>query len=856
MKMSDQPTHTKTRDIEKKHFVEATAEHQVKHNHLLAIAVDYYDDDEIPNLSNCINDIEDLIEVLSNDYFFNKENIHFLRSRYKSADENAQKLIEAKEKGFAFIGEATHENIIAQLRHLAEHITPNDNLVICYSGHGIYDQVFNEGYWIPSDGKLGSNATYIENGTIRTALNAIKSHHTVLISDSCYSGSLFSTGKQRAVGVPKVYQHPSRWALTAGRKNQTVSDGEMGENSPFAKELLSILKRKKEVWIGDLCKSIVEAIEKEESQTPMGEPLANLNGHDGGQFVFLPRLASEIDHWKIAWRENTRKGYYSFLSRYPDGEYEEIALAALKAFAANNKPASSEDLIDTYDFLAENMPVYAKKFILLNVSAKRIKYVPLNEQAKETYFYLNENISKALAVGYVRKTINNKTKSVISEEAKNSFNYLKIHLPDAAAKYIQNFVIKKNHPTINEAAKETYNYLSEHLPAEATPYLNKFVRGLPWASLDNPAKDTYNYLLKHLPEEATSYLKSFIEKKTSATINKSTSNTYNYLLEQEKEEATPYLKNYVFGETTATLNKSVEDTYNYLLKHIPAEAAPYLNAHLAGKKLVAINKTAAKNYEYLHEHLQAEAISYLKNYLYRQTSLTINKEHKNTYNYLLENRKPEATPYLKNLAEITNSRFKLSKNEMDLYCYLLANEPELASPYLDAYLGNKRKLKMNPDLVNAYLHLNAHIPDAAFPYIKSFLAGRAKNILSELEEDTYRHLSEHLPEAASAYLKTFFQDSSMRKINNKMTDTYNYLLEHTPEIAAVYFKTLSNFGEYFLLTEEIKKSVHLYETTLKETTSRLEKTGIINYFRYGFKQNLKPKPPLPKNTIAPEWIRG
>ena len=194
---------------------------QVKHNHLLAIGIDHYADEHIPDLSNCVNDMEDLIAVLLQDYWFDAGNIRLLRSSNgdRDADESIQQAkaeAERLERGLAVLAEATHENIIAQLRELAQKLTPEDNVIVAYSGHGIYDEVFDEGYWMPSDSEEGNNSTYIENSTIRTALNAMKSRHMVLISDSCFSGSLFSSGAQRAVGIPRVLQ--ARLALGAHRR--------------------------------------------------------------------------------------------------------------------------------------------------------------------------------------------------------------------------------------------------------------------------------------------------------------------------------------------------------------------------------------------------------------------------------------------------------------------------------------------------------------------------------------------------------------------------------------------------------------------------------------------------------------
>ncbi|MEL7222928.1 MAG: caspase family protein [Bacteroidota bacterium] len=125
---------TQSRAVEEEDFdPEVSGEQQIKHNYMLAIAVNHYLDDQIDDLSNCVRDIENLVEVLTKDYFFDYGNIHFLRNRLPAlANDQAD-----KEKGFAYVGDASHENIIARLKHFAQTMTTDDNLIICYSGHGI-----------------------------------------------------------------------------------------------------------------------------------------------------------------------------------------------------------------------------------------------------------------------------------------------------------------------------------------------------------------------------------------------------------------------------------------------------------------------------------------------------------------------------------------------------------------------------------------------------------------------------------------------------------------------------------------------------------------------------------------------
>lgn len=243
-----------------------TTDHKKGKNYLFVIAIDEYEN--CPKLYNPVKDANDLVNLLSKKYHFENQNIITLLN-----------------------DEANEANIIHTFRDIARSLTPQDNLVIFFSGHGEYDEVFKEGYWIPANAGKGSIEDYIENSKIRTILNAISSHHTFLIADSCFSGSLFTTGKD--VASNRLEKDPSRWGLTAGR-NEIVDDGKPGNNSPFADSLIYHLKNNdKPIGVMELCQKVIEDVVANAAQTPRGEPL-KVEGHRGGQFFFEPyQMASK-----------------------------------------------------------------------------------------------------------------------------------------------------------------------------------------------------------------------------------------------------------------------------------------------------------------------------------------------------------------------------------------------------------------------------------------------------------------------------------------------------------------------------------------------------------------------------------
>lgn len=231
-------------------------------NYLLAIAIDEYE--HCPRLYNCVQDARRLIRVLSTQYQFEPAHTFTL-----------------------FNEQATEHAIIDMFKKLVRLIRPEDNLLILFSGHGEYEAAIEEGYWIPVDAPLGHTNEYIANSRIVKYIKAIQSHHTFLIVDSCFSGSLFaSRSLEQTANTNRLDEIASRWLLTAGR-NEVVSDGKPGNHSPFADNVIYFLENNQEpsLSVTALISRVVNAVIHNARQTPRGEPLQD-TGHRGGQFYF------------------------------------------------------------------------------------------------------------------------------------------------------------------------------------------------------------------------------------------------------------------------------------------------------------------------------------------------------------------------------------------------------------------------------------------------------------------------------------------------------------------------------------------------------------------------------------------
>ncbi|MDX2246044.1 MAG: SUMF1/EgtB/PvdO family nonheme iron enzyme [Bacteroidia bacterium] len=272
-----------------------------RRNHLLVIGIDEYV--HVGRLANAVGDAKAFAQVLLD--------------RYAFAAENVQEI---------YNGEATQRKITAAFRDLLERVKPGENVVIYFSGHGHYDPVYEEAYWIPVDAQYEAEVSYISYSHLTKVIKSLKqAHHVVLIVDSCYSGAVVVRDSPREERLEK---DPSRWILASGR-NEVVPDGIAGQHSPFADKLLDILNRYagEGIRMGTLADKLTTAVTYNSRQTPIGRPVYDV-GDQGGEFIFHPQK-NETRDWAETQKTNTIPVYEQYLQTYPQGKYREEAVWAV-----------------------------------------------------------------------------------------------------------------------------------------------------------------------------------------------------------------------------------------------------------------------------------------------------------------------------------------------------------------------------------------------------------------------------------------------------------------------------------------------------------------------------------------------
>jgi uncharacterized caspase-like protein len=205
--------------------------------------------------------------------------------------------------------DATRADILRYINQMRKGLGEKDNLLIYYAGHGEYDENVNKAYWLPVDAQQDDPTNWIIAEDITSNIKRIAARHVLIVSDSCYSGTLSrqavtdltATGGRENY-LKKMQERPSRTLMASGG-NEPVSDSGGGNNSVFASAFLRALQESdkaiftaEEVFHG----RIKQIVAGKSDQVPEYSSIKN-SGDEGGDFVF--RLAGESSERKAIEKE-------------------------------------------------------------------------------------------------------------------------------------------------------------------------------------------------------------------------------------------------------------------------------------------------------------------------------------------------------------------------------------------------------------------------------------------------------------------------------------------------------------------------------------------------------------------------
>jgi formylglycine-generating enzyme required for sulfatase activity len=236
-------------------------------NHALLIGTDKYN--EFEGLSNPVYDVNTIATELEQTYGFAVNKV---------------------------IGPTVEEFYSVLRSYGSKKYSSTDQLFIFVAGHGVFDNVFGDGYLVLTDSRKDdqNKTSYISHSNLRTILNNIDCQHIFLVLDVCFGGTFDPVVARRGDEyealnreqfIRRKLQHRTRQYLTSGGKTY-VSDGRAGSHSPFAREFIRGLRSyggsDRVLTISELM-GFVEKVQPEPRHGEFG------NNEPGSDFLFISK---------------------------------------------------------------------------------------------------------------------------------------------------------------------------------------------------------------------------------------------------------------------------------------------------------------------------------------------------------------------------------------------------------------------------------------------------------------------------------------------------------------------------------------------------------------------------------------
>jgi hypothetical protein len=177
--------------------------------------------------------------------------------RLRFAEQDANEIAELLISGYGFSAQrvtkltgsaATRQSVLSTLRRKLQDLTDQDNLLIYYAGHGQLDPLTEKGYWVPVDGDLFDESSWIPFTQVTDYLSApnVRAKNIVVLTDSCYGGALARSGPTPGHPTPgdgDTDRYVAELAKRAAKRSRQVLASGGYEQVPDESMFATLLKR-------------------------------------------------------------------------------------------------------------------------------------------------------------------------------------------------------------------------------------------------------------------------------------------------------------------------------------------------------------------------------------------------------------------------------------------------------------------------------------------------------------------------------------------------------------------------------------------------------------------------------------
>jgi filamentous hemagglutinin family protein len=249
--------------------VRAAALPQIQRKIAVLVGLDNYVDERIPLLENAGRDVEAVARVLETQLGYQT----------------------------VVVRDASREAIVGVLNRLALTARAHDSVIVYYAGHGTVVDATGLGYWIPASADAERPESWISNNDIGKLVGNIRASQVVLISDSCFSGSLVSDRRVTVAGAANdpsaLLQRRAAVVMSSGG-NEPVADGARNGHSPFAASLMQSLGQLENWRVGNtVFEQVRSDVTRRLPQTPQYGAARQGRHVEGADYVFEQRQLAQ-----------------------------------------------------------------------------------------------------------------------------------------------------------------------------------------------------------------------------------------------------------------------------------------------------------------------------------------------------------------------------------------------------------------------------------------------------------------------------------------------------------------------------------------------------------------------------------
>ncbi|MDZ4679965.1 MAG: caspase family protein, partial [Saprospiraceae bacterium] len=291
----------------------------------------------------------------------------------------------------------TQDQIVTALRKYNAQKYPDDGQLLIYlSGHGDFDDLTKEGFFIPREGKRNdqNQTSYLSFSRLQRIVENIPCQHIVLAIDACYSGTFdrlvalkgdkepnfgrpFNTGDERSRLIERELTLQSRFFVASGKKEQTP------DASNFAAYFLRALRNGGRDYNLLSMHELVAELKKAQPKPH----ISTFSGHqEDANFLFIKNLSSipapaihdarrDLSDWQEAVRLNTAAAFRAYLLKQERGEFRNLAENLASALEAEEREITAWNTAK-----AQNTCEGYKKFIR---DFPNSPYRPLADEAEK-----------------------------------------------------------------------------------------------------------------------------------------------------------------------------------------------------------------------------------------------------------------------------------------------------------------------------------------------------------------------------------------------------------------------------------------------------------------------------------------